>query len=698
MSNPPEFSPSSLNFGTAAPSSQVALSVSCPPVAAGLTVAARIQSSKLLSPFAITSVGAPPPANVKPATGLGGGSSTSVGGVTDRIDRTPRPGSGISAAGSGSSVGIPTASGGITGTVAAGDDVQVDLLFQSSVPGSYSAVLEISSDQWNTLASIPLQGAVTDVTLTCPSAVTVKQNSSTTVTLTVVAQGQPTTANLWLYNNLLPAGVTVSIEPTTLSLAPGVAQHATMTVTAALNAPPSRNELQIYAEAFGNAFTGQTKLSVAQLKIQTSPASPIADKYEKLKALLGSPLWPEQFCSDFFGQFRAYQHGAIYWSGAKGADAYEVHGPALTLYLNSVNPEIGAPPGYPSESPTAGDYASAPAVFGYPISDVTDATTGVTESRFENDIGIYVTSLGTFSLVTENFYRQQGGCTGPLGLPIANGIGGTTGSPPHLLYVSNALTQAFSYQDFENGGIFSSPGYAGGNPEAILFSKPSGQGQPFKIPGTQFTSTLYLQPAPAGTPVFFIPLWALLTIPQSQITSYVQQALSTKVAAANTGLSSEVHLINDLAPLNPPVTGYVAPSGVTPTREYGYGFSLQASGDLVAGAYANVTFDLYPYLAGNTADVPNQSLQIVASNANTAWTQDGIANIPQDKRGELTSAIASAGQSLALPSSENNVPYNKYENVDLVLYWISAKLLADGTLCLLATIAPTQLVPVGQGG
>src|SRR5208337_4327770 len=117
------------------------------------------------------------------------------------------------------------------------------------------------------------------------------------------------------------------------------------------NAAPGTRALGINVTAFGN-WPWYFRFTPAVVSPTLRP-SPINDKYLALQGptgILGPPAGDEAFCDDFHGQFRAYQNGAIYWSGTDGAGAFEVHGPILNWVLDG-NPQSTLPSrgmGYPT--------------------------------------------------------------------------------------------------------------------------------------------------------------------------------------------------------------------------------------------------------------------------------------------------------------------------------------------------------------
>ena len=690
MSTPPPFAPNPLNFGIVAPSSQTPVTVSSVPLAVATAVTASIKSSSLTgSPFVIKSVGPPPAVNPGTVTGPHVGSTgTGAVGVSQPIYHVPGIAGGGVSGGGGVSPGLQQ----VSGSGVAGQDLDVVVEFTAPANGSatiFTATLQISGEGWDSPVSVPLQAQVGTLSIACPP-ISVTQARSTSVTVTVTNDGPATAATLSLDKNLWPSGVTVGPGSTSFNLAAGEKKTVTLKVSADINTAPSVSEQTLYWAAF-EAMTSyfNVKLTVEKLKLQVSPNDPIPARYQTLKAKLGNPLGPEAFCVDYVGQYLACEHGAIYWSGVAGDAAYEIDGAVLTRYLHSGNPEVGAPPGFPTAQPTLGDYAAAPfAGLGYPISDTTSPKSGVHESRFQNDSGIYATSVGTFVVSTEKFYRSNGGSTGPLGLPITDGVGSTAGGIASL----GTPPTGFSYQDFENGGIFT----AAGKPEVIQFGSPPGTGTKFSLAtpdGPSLTGTAYTQPTSSPLAV---PLWALVNFAPDQVTALVKKSVQDLVKTYNKTAPNPVNMVSDAALQNPPATGYTVIGTMTPIREYSYGFVIHAGGcpffgaDLLT-ANGNIVFDLYLSLSGVTVHAgPGQTVTATPVNPSVTWVKEGAGNLPQSDRDAGTKAIVAAVTAdtfnVPVPSSKS-VPFGSGIKADVDLFFISIKVLTDGTLSLLAAVS-----------
>ena len=692
MSTPPPFAPNPLNYGIVAPSSQTPLTISSAPLAAAVAVTASIKSSSLASPFTVKSVGPPPAVNPGTVTGPHVGSTGGTGtvGVSQPVQHIPGPAGGGVPGGGGVTPGLQQ----VSGSGVAGQDLDVVVEFAAPANGSatsFTATLQISGEGWDSAVSVPLQAQVGTLSIACPP-ISVTQARNNSVTVTVTNNGPATAATISLDKKLWPSGVTVSLEPTSFNLAAGEKKPVTLKVSADISAKPSVSEQNLYWSAFANMTSYFSfKLTVEKLTLRSSP---IPAKYKSMEAKLGKPLGPEAFCTDYFGQYQAYEHGAIYWSGS-GDTAFEIDGAVLTRYLHSGTPEVGAPPGFPSAKPTLGDYAAAPfSGFGYPITDTTTSKSGVQESRFQHDYGIYAYNLGTFAVSPETFYRSNGGSTGSLGLPIAEGVGSTAGG---VVSLGDAPTW-FGYQDFENGGIFT----AGGKSEAILFGKPPGSGgTKFPLPapggltltGTVYTQPTSSQPASAKLPV---PLWALVNFAPDQMNTLVSNSVQGAVAAYNKTAAHPVNMVGNAGLQNPPVTAYTTIGATTPIREYSCGFVIHAAGcpffgaDLVS-ANGDIAFDLYLSLSGVTVHAgPGQTVAAMPVNPTVNWIQEGAGNLPQSARDEgakaILAAISKADLNVPVPSNQT-VKVGAGITADVDLYFVSIKVLTDGTLSLLAAIS-----------
>jgi hypothetical protein len=683
VSTPPAFAPNPLNFGVVAPSSQTPLTVSSAPLAAPVAVIASIKSSSLLAgPFIIKSVGPPAPVNPGTVTGPHGVSTggTGAAGISQPVQHIPGMAGGGVAGGGGVTPGLQQ----VGGSGVAGQDLDVEVEFAAPASGSatsFAATLQISSADWDSPVTVPLQAQVGTLSIACPP-ISVTQARTAHVAVTVTNDGPATAVTLSLDKNLWPSGLTVSLDPTGFNLAAGKTQSVTLKVSADITAKPSVSDQSIYWAAFGNLTSFvNTKLTVVKLTLRPSP---IPAKYKSLEAKLGKPLGHEAFCTDDVGQYQAYEHGAIYWSGA-GDTAFEIDGAVLTRYLHSTNPEVGAPPGFPSTTPTLGDYATAPAAgFGYPITDTITSKSGAKESRFQHDYGIYATSLGTFVVSPETFYRSNGGSTGSLGLPIADSVGSTAGgiasfgTPPTW----------FSYQDFENGGIFT----AAGKSEVILFSKPPGSGTKFTLPtpdGPSLTGTVYTQPT--SSPIA-VPLWALVNIAPDEMTKLVKKSVQDAIKAFNKTAPNQVNMVSDATLQNPPVTGYAAIGTMTPIREYQYGFVIHAAAcaNLLTDN-VNIVFELYLSLSGVTVHAgPGQTVTATPVNPSVTWVQEGAGNLPQSARDtgtkDIVAAVTKNTLGVPVPSSKS-VPFGTGITAEVDLYFVSIKVLTDGTLSLLAAVS-----------
>ena len=700
MSTPPPFAPNPLNFGIVAPSSQTAVTISSAPLAAATAVTASIKSSALTgSPFVIKSVGPPPPANPVTVTGSHV-SSTGTGavGVSQPVQHVP----GIAGGGVSGGGGVTPGLQQVGGSGVAGQDLDVVVEFAAPANGSatsFTATLQISGEGWDSPVSVPLQAQVGTLSIACPP-ISVTQARNNSVTVTVTNNGPATAATISLDQKLWPSGVTVSLEPTSFNLAAGEKKPVTLKVSADISAKPSVSEQNLYWAAFANMTSYiNVKLTVEKLTLRSSP---IPAKYkslpQSLQTTFGKSLGDEAFCGDYVGQYHAYEHGVIYWDGV-GNTAFEVHGAVLTRYLHSGNPEVGAPPGFPSAQPTLGDYEVAPfSGFGYPITDTITSKSGAQESRFQHDYGIYAYNLGTFAVSPETFYRSNGGSTGSLGLPIADAVGSTAGG---VVSLGDAPTW-FGYQDFENGGVFT----AGGKSEAILFGKPPGSGGtkfPLPAPGGQtLTGTVYTQPtssqpASAKLPV---PLWVLVNFAPDQMNTLVSNSVQGAVAAYNKTAAHPVNMVGDAGLQNPSVTAYTTIGATTPIREYSCGFVIHAAGcpffgaDLVS-ANGDIAFDLYLSLSGVTVHAgPGQTVAAMPVNPTVNWVQEGAGNLPQSARDEgakaIVAAISKTNLNVPVPSSQT-VKVGAGITADVDLYFVSTKVLTDGTLSLLAAISPESV-------
>jgi hypothetical protein len=655
MSTAPSFSPNPVDFGIVAPFSQTVIQVACPPLSTSAVVTAEISS---IDPtFGITVVEPPPKIVFGPGGGVHGGSSGATGNVSQSA----------------------------TGSGVAGQQLDVGVQFTAPAHGtsaSFAANLQISSPAWENPVSVPLQAQVGNLTLVCPP-VSVDQARKTEVTVTVTAEGPATSATLSTQKSL-PPGITVDLKPSTFNLVPGQSQSAKLTVTADIDAVPGTSDLTLYWSAFGNLtsfFT--TQLTITKLSLQPSPIPAKYAAFPHAATVLGPPIGPEAFCDDYVGQYRAYQHGVIYWSGKSGAAAYEINGSILTRFLHSTNPEVGAPPGFPSAPPTLGDYASAPfAGFGYPITDTFLSKSGLYESRFENNCGIYATDLGTFVVATEGFYVKNGGSTSPLGLPIAESIGG-----------SCALGWTFSFQDFENGAIYASfpAQHPPDEPNAIVFSQLlQGTGTHFSHSagnGQTINGKVYLQPTP---PPGFLPIphWGVIAFAPDQVTKLVQRAVSDAISTYNKTAANPVTLTANATLQNPSVTGYSAFRNLAPIRQYIYGFSLGFSECLgfvsVAGS---VQFELYFSL--NNIEVisgPGQQISVLPINPSVHLS---ATNVPEGQLANAAKLIQNAVTSAAIPTIQFPATYQLKvgdSNFTAQLMGTSIKVLSDGTLCLFAAV------------
>lgn len=650
MSTAPTFSPSPVDFGIVAPSSQTVVQVACAPLSTAVAVTAGITPPSTDPAFGIQSVG--PPAKIV----VGRGGVQGPAGVASGLQQTA------------------------SGTGVAGQELIAAVEFNAPANGSaagFAAKLEISSPDWDNSVTVPLQAQVGNLTIVCPP-VSIEQARGTQVTLTVTAEGPATTATLSILQASVPPGITVGITPSTFNFVAGESKTATLTVSASIAAVPGVSDLTINWAAFGSltSFT-TTQLTVTKLLL---PESPIDNKYAAFpnaKTVLGQSIGPRAFCDDFVGQYEAYQNGVIYWSGQSGAAAFEINGPVLTRYLHSTNPEIGAPPGFPSATPTLGDYASAPSAgFGYPISDTFLSNSGCHESRFENDCGIYATDLGVFVVSPEAPYLANGGSTGPLGLPIADSIGGTS-----------SLGWTFSYQDFENGAIFSAFPTApqpADNPEAVVFSQIlAGTGTPFQLQagnGQTIDGTLYLQPKPPG--LIPIPQWGLAAFAPGQITTMVQSAIEGLVA----NVGQDVQLQGNATLQG--ITDYSAFRNLAPIRQYTYGFTIEFSECVgLVSLTGDIAFDLY-FSLSNVEVISGPGQQVSVSPINPSVTLHAT-DIPTSTLENAVNQIQNAVIGAAVPTIQ--IPATYAATIDNIavtaqLKETSIKVLSDGTLCLFVAV------------
>jgi hypothetical protein len=278
----------------------------------------------------------------------------------------------------------------------------------------------------------------------------------------------------------------------------------------------------------------------------------------------------------------------------------------------------------------------------------------------------------------EYVYRQNGGSTGNLGLPIAECVFGNTGL--------SGLSEGFAYQDFENGGLFS----VGGSTQVIWFGSPGSKGKPypFKLPnGSTLNGLSYLDPNT-------IPKWTLLTFAPDQVTALVENSVYSAIVNYNKTASNTIQLSGEAALQTRSVTNYEVIGARTPIRQYNYGFTLQASavGDLV-GSSANVLFNLYFSLLPASADAPSPpfSISVLPNNPSVTWKQDSVIPVPASDENTplIESFVTSSGSAIPLPSSAPNVPvtiFGQPATASFELNWISIKVLSDGTLCLLASV------------
>jgi LGFP repeat len=704
------FAPTSVAFGIVAPGSVLSANVgTVSPLQTATSAVAQISAPSLASgfwwsPFSVTSFsplaqGGTGPVHIGPVhiggSGVGAAGSVANGGVVLPGHGTTLPTTlprmmdithvgGV--AGSGQhpvtgpvgpvSLGPPS----VAGSAASGQYLIAEVGFDALdiMAGNFNANLVITSPDWNSESTIPLSAQIVNLTLKCKPNIGVVENSTAQLTVSVTCAGPATTATLMTTQESWPQGVTIAISPAALSLVPGVPQSATVSISAALDAPASETTLYIYGTGFGNLEFGcQTQLSVAKLVLKPSP---IDAKYASLpnaKTVLGQPIAVEQFCMDYIGQFRAYQNGAIYWNGTSGVGAYAIYGPVLPYYL--YGPDPPAPGG-----PTVPDYASP---WGdYPSVDTMAIAAG-SEIILQDDFGIYATQLGTFGVSNETCYRANGGSTGSLSLPIANPTGGQAG----VTSMTGTAVYPFTYQDFENGAIFqagvtsSSPSA----PEAILFGAPGSAPTPFPFTtgGTTLSGSLHLQPNPPG--LFPIPLGALIAIPASEVTQLVQNSVTNGINSFNTAHSDEVQFDGFTATNIGALTSY---QGSTLNRTYMTGFSLYAGGCIgLVGGLAAVTFDvlfiLQPYWSTPTA---NTLLQVALIDPSVQLSQDGLVNLSQSRQDQIRSGVLSALQqdalSFPLPPMYSTTQEILGSNVPLniTFSWMSAKVLVDGTLCLFA--------------
>jgi hypothetical protein len=651
MSAAPKFSPSPVDFGIVAPFSQTVVQVACPPLSTAVSVTAGITPPSTAPVFGVQSVG-PPPKAVVGRGGVQGPAGAASGGLQETAC-----GSGIS-----------------------GQELIAAVEFAAPANGSgagFAATLEISSPDWDNSVTVPLQAQVGNLTIVCPP-VSVEQARGTQVTLTVAAEGPATTATLSILQAGVPPGITVGIAPSTFNFVAGESQTATLTVSAGIAAVPGVSDLTINWAAFGSltSFT-ITQLTVTNLVLPESPIDAKYAAFPNAATVLGQPIGPRAFCDDFVGQYEAYENGVIYWSGQSGALAFEINGPVLTRYLHSTNPEIGAPPGFPSATPTLGDYANAPSAgFGYPIDDTFLSNSGCHESRFENDCGIYATGLGAFVVSPEAPYLANGGSTGPLGLPIADAIGGVS-----------SLGWTFSYQDFENGAIFSAFPPApqpADNPEAVVFSQIlAGTGALFQLQagnGQTIDGTLYLQPKPPG--LIPIPQWGLAAFAPGQITTVVQSAIPDLIAKAG----KDVKLQGNATLQG--ITDYSAFRNLAPIRQYTYGFTIDFSACVgLVSLTGDIAFDLY-FSLSNIEVVSGPGQQVSVSPINPSVTLHAT-DIPTSTLVNSVNQIQNAVTGAAVPTIQ--VPATYAATIDNIavtaqLMATSVKVLSDGTLCLFVAV------------
>ena len=704
MGATPKFSPGQMDFGSIAPTRQITLTVSCPALTEAATITAGIRISSptngfVICPFSVVSV-APPvtPTRGPVLGGISGGAAAavSVAGspkLSPQVRTVAAPGIAGIASGAGQEFS------GVTGTINSGLGVGVDVLCVAPANNSgstltFNATLEITSPAWDNPVSIPLTVQVTTsqtLNITVPP-VSVIQDKSTTVEITISAVGGSTTATVSPPDSGdLPAGVTVAFAPTSFSIAPGTPQKVQLTVTAALTAPPSVNPLILYWTAFNGMVSANVNITVGAIKLRPSP---ICAKYAamSLKMNLGASLGDEAFCTDYVGQYHAYQNGAIYWSGS-GDNAYFIDGTVLTRYLRTGNPEVGAPPGFPSAAPTLADYAAAPGCgLGYPTQDVFTNNTGHPECKFQNDNAIYGTDFGPLIVDTEAFYLQKGGSTGPLGLPVNEGLAGSAGLPKTPSYFE------FGYQDFENGGIFVIYADKGSIPQAIMFGAPGNRTgtQPIpSLPGLgDLTGNYYLQPQPsnfsteAPAAVIFAPLWVLFTITAEQFTKIIQQLITEKIDQYNKTAKHQVNIVTNAALANPPVTNFTEISPYVPNRLYRYTLTLHTEAvDSLVASNIDVTFDIVFSLDGNPGAI-GQSVIIAPVNPSVSWDKTSVVNIPPSDRTsgteQLEGLLTASVLSIPLPPQKTGVKSGPI-TADVALAWIALNVLSHGTLCLLAS-------------
>ena len=650
MSAAPIFLPNSVDFGLVAPFSQTVMEVSCGPLSQAVAVTAEI-AAPTDPAFGVTSVGPPPKLLVGP------------GGVIGT---------------SGGASGAPQQS--VSGAGVSEEELIVKVEFTApanGTPSTLAARLEISSPDWSNRVGIPLRARVGNLTIVCPP-VSVEQTKNMSVEMTVTNEGPLTEVTLSTVHKELPAGITVEIIPRKFPLGPEHSRSVTLTIIASIDAVLGVSDLTLNWAAFdGLTSFFTTQLTVTKLSLQHSP---IEAKYNSdngnVKKLLGNPIGPEAFCGDYVGQFRIYEHGAIYWSGKSGAAAFEINGPILTRFLHTTNPEVGAPPGFPSESPTPGDYASAPgAAFGYPITDTVLSKSGCYESRFENDSAVYATYLGTFLVSTEASYRASGGSTGPLGLPVADAVGFTSGLGGYL------------FQDFENGGIYQAARPKTEKPEAVNYSKIlQGSGIPFPLPagsGQTINGTFYLQPNPPAP--FHIPQWGLIALDAGLVTTLVQNAFTDMLAAHNKSAQNKIDLQGNATLQNPGVTGYSTLRNLAPMRQYIFGFNIgfgSVTGEIVCNLYFSL--DNVDVISG-----PGQQLSIALLNPAVTLHGDGSKSTLNNIAKEIQNAVTSAPPAVIQLVTTHDIPHGG-KNLTVPLQGASIKVLSDGTLCLFIVVGATS--------
>jgi hypothetical protein len=320
--------------------------------------------------------------------------------------------------------------------VSKGQLVSVDVRFTApaqSTDGARTATLKVNGDTWTSPVSIPLTALAGEIAMDIPP-ISIVQNQTVSVPVTVrLVGGPPTTVTLTTTETFnpplppgsspLPPGIFLSVAPAAVQVSSGKPGQGVLQVGATRDAGAGTYTLAIYTTAFNGAMRGFSfQVHVGTLALRPSP---IDQKYSdpRIRAILGAPTAPEAFCPDFHGQFRSYANGSIYWSGADGSGAFEVHGPVLNFWLDGSSPATGPAQG-----------------IGYPTTDVFAVAGPGTACDFQKG-GIYSKpTTGTRSVRGPIFdrYAQLGQAGGVLGFPIII-------TPQQTLAILNALPAVLRY-------------------------------------------------------------------------------------------------------------------------------------------------------------------------------------------------------------------------------------------------------------